>query len=126
MDPRRTQTAKESDIHLPVVPGTDLLLLNAMAQVICEEKLHDDSFIRQHVRFSDGARTVAFDDFMRFLDDYRPERVAERLGVSAADIRRVAFRFARSPESRLGKTFILCSELTRILMSKSRLPLSAE
>jgi nitrate reductase NapA len=97
VDPRRTPTAQESDIHLPVVPGTDLLLLNAMAQVICEEKLQEDSFIRQHVRFSDGTRTVDFDQFKRFLEDYRPDRVAERLGVSAADIRRVAFRFARSP-----------------------------
>lgn len=96
VDPRRTKTAQESDFHLPVIPGTDLLLLNAMAQVICADKLHDDSFIAKHVRFSDGKDTVSFDDFRRFLTDYTPEKVAERVGISAADIRRVAFLFSRS------------------------------
>jgi nitrate reductase NapA len=96
VDPRRTMTARESDIHLPVIPGTDLLLLNAMAQVICADKLHDAAFIEQHVRFSDGEKTVTFADFQQFLEDYRPEKVADRLGLAAADIRRVAFHFARS------------------------------
>ena len=98
VDPRRTQTAQESDIHLPVIPGTDLLLLNAMAHVICAEALHDAAFISRHVRFSDGkGGAPTFEDFRRFLADYSPEKVAERVGLSAADIRRVAFLFARSP-----------------------------
>jgi len=96
VDPRRTETAKHSDIHLAVVPGTDLLLLNAMAQVLCAERLTDDAFVAEHVRFSDGKTTVSFDDFRRFLADYTPEKVAERVGVSANDIRRVAFLFGRS------------------------------
>ena len=33
-DPRATPTARESDLHLPVRPGTDLPLLNAMLHVI--------------------------------------------------------------------------------------------
>jgi nitrate reductase NapA len=41
VDPRRTPTAEHSDVHLQVIPGTDLLLLNAMAQVICAQGLHD-------------------------------------------------------------------------------------
>ena len=96
VDPRRTGTAKRSDIHLPVIPGTDLLLLNAMAQVICEERLVDDAFLVEHVRFSDGKVTVRFEQFRRFLDDYAPEKVADLVGISAHDIRRVAFLFARS------------------------------
>src|SRR5215813_1370990 len=96
VDPRRTETARRSDIHLPVIPGTDLLLLNAMAQVICAERMTDDAFIAQQVRFSDGQATVTFDAFRRFLADYTPEKVAERVGVSANDIRRVAFLFGRS------------------------------
>src|SRR5262245_12603521 len=96
VDPRRTETAKRSDIHLPVVPGTDLLLLNAMAQVLCAERLTDEAFVADHVRFSDGKATVSFNDFQRFLTDYAPEKVADRVGVSANDIRRVAFLFGRS------------------------------
>jgi len=41
VDPRRTMTTLHSDIHLAVVPGTDLLLLNSMANVICEEGLEN-------------------------------------------------------------------------------------
>jgi nitrate reductase NapA len=99
VDPRRTRTAELSDYHLPVIPGADLLLLNSMAQVICEEGLHDRPFIEEHVRFSDegGEKTLSFEDFRAFLDkDYRPEAVQDRLGVSADMIRRVAFLFARS------------------------------
>ncbi len=96
VDPRRTRTAELSDVHLPVVPGTDLLLLNAMAQVICEDRLYDRDFIAEHVRFSDGKETVTFEQFQQFLQDYRPEQVAERLGISASEIRNVAYRFARS------------------------------
>jgi nitrate reductase NapA len=97
VDPRRTRTAELSDVHLPVIPGTDLLLLNAMAQVVCADGLHDRAFIDEHVRFStDGKDTVTFADFKAFLDDYTPEKVADQLGVSAATIRDVAYLFARS------------------------------
>jgi len=96
VDPRRTMTAQHSDIHLPVVPGTDLLLLNSMANVICEEGLTNQDFIEKHVRFSDGEKDCDFVAFREFLKGYAPERVEQELGVSAEEIRRVAFLFARS------------------------------
>jgi nitrate reductase NapA len=96
VDPRRTRTAELSDIHLPVVPGTDLLLLNAMASVIFEESLQDQSFIDKHVRFSTGEQDVDQAAFRQFLQAYAPEKVERELGVSATDIRRVAFLFAKS------------------------------
>ncbi len=96
VDPRRTETAARSDIHLAPVPGTDLLLLNAMAHVIVNEGMHDAAFIGRHVRFSDGQSTVDLDAFRTFLRRYRPEDVQDELGVAAADIRRVAYLFARS------------------------------
>jgi nitrate reductase NapA len=96
VDPRRTMTAHHSDIHLPVVPGTDLLLLNSMANVICEEGLENQQFIEKHVRFSDGEKDCDFARFREFLKAFAPEKVEPELGVSAGDIRRVAFLFARS------------------------------
>ena len=83
-------------MHLAPVPGTDLLLLNAMAQVICAEGLVDTAFIEQHVRFSDGQQTVDFAAFTAFLAQYTPEAVAAELGIAAPQIRDAAFRFARS------------------------------
>ena len=97
VDPRRTLTAERSDLHLAPVPGTDLLLLNSMAQVICAEGLCDQAFIDKHVRFSNGTDTVGFEDFRKFLDaKYRPEAVERELGISANQIREVAFSFARA------------------------------
>lgn len=97
VDPRRTKTAEHSDIHLPVIPGTDLLLLNSMAFVIFDEGLQDQSFIDKHVRFSNGEHDVDQAAFVQFLQSYAPEKVEHELGVSAADIRRVTFHFAKSP-----------------------------
>ena len=97
VDPRRTKTAEHSDIHLAVIPGTDLLLLNSMAFVIFDDGLQDQNFIDKHVRFSNGERDVDQAAFQQFLQSYAPEKVEQELGVSAADIRRVAYLFAKSP-----------------------------
>jgi nitrate reductase (cytochrome) len=96
IDPRRTRTAERCDIHLQIEPGTDQLLLNAMLHVIWEDRLFDSSFIDEHVRFSDGQRTVDVATFERFLRDYTPENVSSRVGLPAKMIRRVAHIFARS------------------------------
>lgn len=96
VDPRRTQTADRSNMHLAPVPGTDLLLLNAMAHVIVEDGLADTTFIAKHVRFSDGEKTVTFEDYKKFLQAYRPENVSGELGIAPDRIRAAAYRFARS------------------------------
>jgi nitrate reductase NapA len=96
VDPRRTPTTERATMHLAPVPGTDLLLLNAMAQVICQEGWIDRRFIATHVRFQEGKESVDFDAFRTFIDQYTPEAVEVELGVPAADIRTAAFKFARS------------------------------
>ena len=50
-DPRRTPTAEHADLHLPVRPGTDLPLLNAMLHVI-----ERDGPARPHVPRAPHAR----------------------------------------------------------------------
>ena len=47
-DPRLTATARECDLHLPVLPVTDLALLNAMLHVIEREGLLDREYIQRH------------------------------------------------------------------------------
>src|SRR4051794_3590817 len=44
-DPRRTPTAEHAGLHLPVRPGTDLPLLNAMLHVIERDGLLDRMFL---------------------------------------------------------------------------------
>jgi anaerobic selenocysteine-containing dehydrogenase len=51
-----------------------------------------------------GKKTVSFAGFQKFLADYRPENVADLLGVSADQVRQAAFVFARSPATMSGWT----------------------
>ncbi|MCG8389698.1 MAG: nitrate reductase [Cytophagales bacterium] len=96
VDPRKTLTAQRADKFLPVVPGSDLLLLNAMAYEIVTHNLVDRRMISDHISFSNGKEKVSFEEYQRFLQDYTPEKVADRLGITARDIREVAYDFATS------------------------------
>lgn len=94
-DPRKTRTADIADYHLDFIPGRDLALMNAMAQVIIEEGLTDEAFIGAHTEFMKGAGDkLTYEEYKAFLQDYRPEAVAESSGISAETIREVARLFA--------------------------------
>ncbi|GAB4345628.1 MAG: nitrate reductase [Desulfobulbaceae bacterium] len=96
-DPRYTPTARYADLHLKFVPGYDMYLLNAMAQVIVAENLIDKEHLR-HCTFRKGLKTKGeFTDlatYTKFLEDYTPEKVEKKVGVPAADIRTAARWFA--------------------------------
>ncbi|MEH0155840.1 nitrate reductase [Limibacter armeniacum] len=96
IDPRRTKTAEHADLHLAVIPGTDLLLLNSMLYTLIEMGLYDNEFVNEHINFNDGKQNVSFEDYKKFLADYKPEDIAEELGVSAREIRRAAYMFGNS------------------------------
>ncbi|MGI8410969.1 MAG: molybdopterin-dependent oxidoreductase [Solirubrobacteraceae bacterium] len=90
-DPRPTQTAQQSDLHLPVRPGTDLALLNALLHVIVREGCCDERFVAKHTSGFEAAAAVAA--------DWPPERAAEVCGVPAPDIVAAALRFGRAPRA---------------------------
>jgi nitrate reductase NapA len=96
VDPRRTESAKRADYHLSVIPGTDLLLLNAMAHIIVNQKLTDPNFIKNHITFHTGKEKVTFTDYVKFLDDYAPEKVYEELGLTINQIVEITHLFAKS------------------------------
>ena len=59
VDPRRTETADFADLHLPIRPGSDIALLNAMLHVLIEQNLLDHEFIAAHVNgFAELRETV--------------------------------------------------------------------
>jgi assimilatory nitrate reductase catalytic subunit len=86
VDPRVTMFAQMADIHLAITPGTDLVLLNALAKVILDEGLADQQYIRQH--------TEGYEDFSALLEDYAPEAAEKICGIDAETIRRVARLYA--------------------------------
>ncbi len=59
VDPRRTATAREADLHLPVAPGGDIALLNALGLLLLQRSHYDRSFIENH--------TKGFDEYRQFL-----------------------------------------------------------
>ncbi len=86
VDPRVTETARISDLHLQIKGGTNLALLNAMAYTIIEEGLVDEAFVAAHVNF--------YDEFKEKIQAYAPEKMASICEVEATDIRRAARLFA--------------------------------
>ncbi len=49
IDPRKSETAQIADIHLPVAPGTDALLMKAMIAIILEQGWEDTKYLENHV-----------------------------------------------------------------------------
>ncbi len=88
VDPRVTMLAQMADIHLPITPGTDLVLLNAMAHVILKEGLQDEDYIRLH--------TNGFEGFKKLVDEYSPEKAEPICGIAADMIRKVARIYAEA------------------------------
>lgn len=93
IDPRRTEVAAIADeqsegIWLRLRPGTNIPLINAMLNVIFEEDLFNEEFIK--------ARCENFDHIREHVKDYAPEDVAELTGVSAELVKKAARLYARS------------------------------
>lgn len=85
-DPREIPLAAEADVFLKIKPGTSIALHNAMMNVILEEKLQDETYIREN--------TDNFDELAESLKKYTPEYSAEICGVDADKIREAARLYA--------------------------------
>ncbi|MER7826368.1 molybdopterin oxidoreductase family protein [Streptomyces sp. NPDC096097] len=89
VDPRRTRTAALADRHLAPSPGSDALLLAALAHTLIEEKLADPGALEEH-RDDIGELGVA-------LGSFTPEAVAPACDLTAAEIRTLARELAAAP-----------------------------
>jgi len=56
IDPRESETAAIADIHLPVRPGTDALLIKAMISMIVENQWEHNTYLAEHVEGWDDIR----------------------------------------------------------------------
>jgi len=50
VDPRKTQTCAIADLHLQIIPGTDVVLYNAIAKRLIEKNKVDKKFIKDHTK----------------------------------------------------------------------------
>ncbi|MGW1212337.1 molybdopterin oxidoreductase family protein [Streptomyces sp. NPDC002499] len=89
IDPRRTRTAKLADRHIAIRPGTDALLLAAMAYTLFEEDLVALGELAPHVQ--------GVEELQDAVRDFTPEAVAEACDVEAPLIRTLARELAAAP-----------------------------
>ncbi|MCA1926751.1 MAG: nitrate reductase, partial [Thiobacillus sp.] len=89
VDPRRTDTAAEADLHLAILPGTDVTLFHAMLNAMMWEERIDRAYIDAH---TEG--WAALRDCVR---ETTPEKAAAICGVAAQDIVAAARWFADGP-----------------------------
>ena len=96
-DPRRIDMVEtphvKASIHLPLLPGSNVALINAFAHTIVEEDLADWDYV------SERCDKESFDEWLTFIKDPKnaPEAVAHLLGGDAEQVREAARRFAKAP-----------------------------
>jgi len=90
VDPRQIGMVRsariEAEYHLPVLPGTNVLLINALAHVVLKEGLVDEDYIQER------CDTESFEAWKTLMlqPANSPETVSEITGVPADDIRGAA------------------------------------
>jgi anaerobic selenocysteine-containing dehydrogenase len=88
VDPRSTAMARAADIHLPVKPGTDVVVALAIHRYLFANGFADEAFLRDHTRGSDQLRERA-----------EPWTMAEAAAVAGIDpdaLQRAAALYATS------------------------------
>lgn len=86
VDPRVTMLAQNAHIHLPITPGTDVVLQNALMHVILDEGLEDSAYIE--------ANTNGIEELRAEVANYDPVTASKICGIDEDSIRHVARLFA--------------------------------
>jgi anaerobic selenocysteine-containing dehydrogenase len=82
VDPRRTATAAQADVHLQVMPGRNVPLLNGILRELIAGDRIDQEWIDRH--------TVGFEELRKAVMTYTLEHASERSGVPASEIQAAA------------------------------------
>ena len=88
IDPIRTRTAAQCDVHLSPLPGTDAALALGLLHVVLAEKQEDRDFIERS--------TVGWEAFRARILEVPPARVAEITGLPVESIVDLGGRLART------------------------------
>jgi len=88
MDPRGHSLKKHATHMLQFKPGSDVALLNSIMNVIIEEKLFNEEYIKEY--------TTGFVELKKHLKQYSPDLMKSETGISPDVIREVARLFAKT------------------------------
>ena len=78
VDPRRTETAALADLHLQLLPGSDVALFHGLLHLLLWEGLADAGFIAAH--------TIGIEALRDRVREFTPKHVAQLCGLKEADI----------------------------------------
>jgi len=82
VDPRKTATCSIADLHLQIIPGTDVYLFAAIARRLWDTKRIDAQFIKNH--------TEGFPEYRSFILQTPIKRAAQICGIDTDQIKRAA------------------------------------
>ena len=93
IDPRRTASCEQADLHLPLRPGTDAILWNGLLVWLADSGALDQAWIGAHCNSPDAALQAARDS------SPTPEAVADQCDLTVADVRTFYEWFAATPRT---------------------------
>lgn len=82
IDPRRTDTAAFADLHLQIIPGSDIILYHAIARRIIEKGYVDHDFVKNHAE--------NFKQYKDLVLGTSLEKASKLCGISVNDIKLAA------------------------------------
>jgi len=93
VDPRLTPIARTADLYLPVRPGRDSALMNAILHAVIRLGGVDHDFVERH--------TTGFDEVRALVERYAPETVEQLVGIPARRIVEAAELWVQAPRTML-------------------------
>ena len=93
VDPRLTPIARTADLYLPVRPGRDSALMNAILHAVIRLGGVDQDFVERH--------TTGFEDVRATVARYAPETVERLVGIPARRISEAAELWVQAPRTML-------------------------
>ncbi|MFK8019981.1 MAG: molybdopterin-dependent oxidoreductase [Pseudomonadales bacterium] len=113
VDPRVSDVARKAVVHLQPRPGEDHALLAGMLNIIIQENLYNEEFVRNNVS--------GFEQLAAQVKEFTPEYVAERADVPQQDLERAARMFAgatiKHANSGTGPSFSMYCNLKEYLLA---------
>lgn len=106
IDPRSTQMSMIADLHLKQQPGTDVIWLNGMMNLIIKEGLADKKFIKD--------RTEGFEDLKKAVAKFTPKYVEEVSGIPAEDFKQAAIMYGKAKSASIVYSMGITQHITGV------------
>ncbi|MET3574164.1 molybdopterin-dependent oxidoreductase [Bhargavaea ullalensis] len=89
VDPRKTLTAKEADLHIQLTPGENVPLMNGIIRELISRGQIDQEFI--------GIHTVGFDEMKESVEEWTMEKASDASGVPMETFEKLVDRLGNTP-----------------------------